>query len=100
MAYEPTPQNQQQQDSQKKQENIVIGESALTPIFTDGAVRINIIGDAIRIDFCTLTMGEDNKLIPVITTKVTMSVAGFAKTAEIVEDYIGKLIQAGIIKKS
>ena len=69
-------------------------------MYTDGVVKINIIGDVIRLDLCNLTVNEQNQLVPVVTTKLCMSIAAFAKTAEIVEDYINKLIQAGLIKKS
>jgi hypothetical protein len=97
MPYQQTdPQNSNQQNNPP----IVIGEASLVPVYTDGVVKINIVGDVIRLDLCNLTVNEQNQLVPVVTTKLCMSIAAFAKTAEIVEDYVNKLIQAGLIKKS
>ena len=68
-------------------------------LHTDGAVRIQVIGDMVRMDFCNLASNEQGQFAPVITTKFAMTIGAFIKTADIVNDYLGKLEKAGVIKK-
>lgn len=67
---------------------------------TDGFYSIRMIGDSIRITLFSYMAAAEEQPKPVITGVLNMSLPAFLKSAEIMEDYIKNLEQAGVIKKA
>ena len=66
---------------------------------TDGFYSIRMLGDAVRITMFSYVAAAEEQPKPVITGVLTMSLATFLKSFEMMEDYVKNLEKAGVIKK-
>ena len=90
---------QMQPPQQQLQRALVIGDTFQMPIHTDGFYSIRMLGDAVRITMFSYVAAAEEQPKPVITGVLTMSLATFLKSFEMMEDYVKNLEKAGVIKK-
>ena len=70
-------------------------------IYADGLGQINLTGGVVRYDFVTIQPGEDGeKTFAKEQLRVIMPLQGFLTAYGSMQELIGKLIEAGILKKS
>ena len=70
-------------------------------IYADGLRQINLSGGMVRYEFVTLQPGEDGaEPFAEEQLKVIMPLQGFLTAYDSMQELIGKLIDAGVLKKN
>ena len=70
-------------------------------VFADGIGQIHFADGMVRFDFITLQPGDDGKPpIPQSSIRVIMPPQGFLNAFNSMQQLVGKLVEAGIVKKN
>ncbi len=70
-------------------------------IYADGIGQIHFVGGMVRFDFVTLQPGEDGQApVPSPGVRIIMPPQGFLAAYNSMQQLIGKLADAGVLKKN
>lgn len=74
-----------------------------TEVFADGIGEITVSGSTVRIDLVSLSATERdaaNNPRPVLRQRIVMTLDGFANSAELVQQVLQGLIEAGAVARA
>ena len=69
-------------------------------IFADGVDHLHFVGGVVRYDFVSLHLEEDGSETVSETFRVIMPPQGMVKLYDSLQNLIGKLVEAGILRKN
>jgi hypothetical protein len=70
-------------------------------IYADGIGQIHFVGGMVRFDFVTLQPGEEGQPpVPSPKVRIIMPPQGFLAAYNSMQQLIGKLVDAGVLKKN
>jgi hypothetical protein len=70
------------------------------PLFIDGIGNISLSDSVVRIDLIGLTQGEGNKPVPVKIGSNVMTLPGFLRTVDQMNQMVNKMIEQGVLKRN
>jgi hypothetical protein len=71
-----------------------------TPMFIDGIGNISMSDSVIRFDLVGLEQGSGDKPTPVKIGAMAMTLPGFLRTVDQMNQVINKLVEQGILKRN
>lgn len=71
-----------------------------TPIFIDGIGNISMSDSVIRFDLVGLDQGSGDKPTPVKIGAMAMTLPGFLRTVDQMNQVVNKLVEQGILKRN
>lgn len=71
-----------------------------TPVFIDGVGNISLVDGVVRMDLLELAPGEAGKPTPAKIGSLAMTLPGFLRTADQVNQVLNKLVEQGVLKRN
>jgi hypothetical protein len=70
------------------------------PMFIDGIGNISLSDGVLRFDLVGLEQGAADKITPVKIGGMAMTLPGFLRTADQINQVINKLVEQGVLKRN
>ncbi len=71
-----------------------------TPMFIDGIGNISLTDGVVRFDLVGLEQGAGDKPAPVKTGGMAMTLPGFLRTVDQMNQVINKMVEQGVLKRN
>lgn len=71
-----------------------------TPLFIDGVGNISLVDGVVRMDLVELAPGQAGKPTPTKIGSLAMTLPGFLRTADQVNQVLNKLVEQGVLKRN
>ena len=72
----------------------------ITPQFTDGIGNITLLDGIVRFDLVELRTGPDNKPVPTRSGSMAMSLPGFLRAVEQMNQAVNRLVEQGVLTRN